>query len=130
MNERVHRHFDEIEARLIECPVILSYQTIRRDISQGDGKLRIRTTLTGGGVFEFFLYVRDKGYPSYPLKYSFHWQDAQGKTVKRMDNAPHHPGLPYAPHHLHVGEDEVEGFSGSPNILVFIDEIEQALVRK
>jgi len=33
MNERVRSHFDGIEARLIECPVILSYEIIRRDIS-------------------------------------------------------------------------------------------------
>lgn len=130
MNERVRRHFDEIEARLIECPAILSYQIIRRDISPDGGKLRVRTVLTGGGVFECFLYVKDTEHASYPLKYSFHWQDAQGKTVKRRDNAPHHPGLPHAPHHLHVGEDHVEGFSGNPDIFVFIDEMEWTLVRK
>jgi hypothetical protein len=45
MNERVRIHFDEIEARLIECPAILSYRIIRRDISPDDGKLRIRSTL-------------------------------------------------------------------------------------
>ena len=55
MNERVRRHFDEIEVRLIECPLILSYQIIRRDISPDDGKLRIRSALSGGGVFECFL---------------------------------------------------------------------------
>ena len=38
MNERVRRHFDEIEARLIECPAILSYKVIRRDISPDGGK--------------------------------------------------------------------------------------------
>jgi hypothetical protein len=32
MNEKVRSHFDEIEARLIECPVILSYEITRRDI--------------------------------------------------------------------------------------------------
>jgi len=45
MNERVRSHFDEIEARLIECPVIVSYQIIRRDISPDDGKLRIRSVI-------------------------------------------------------------------------------------
>ena len=45
MNERVRIHFDEIEARLIECPAILSYRIIRRDISPDDGKLRIRSAL-------------------------------------------------------------------------------------
>ncbi|MDZ7696255.1 MAG: DUF6516 family protein [Deltaproteobacteria bacterium] len=128
MNERVRRHFDEIEARLIECPAILAYQIIRKDISPDDGKLRIRSTLTGGGVFECFLYVRGMGYLCPPLKYSFHWQNAQGKTVRRWDNAPHHKDLAYAPHHAHIGDDHVEGFSGNPDIFAFIDEVESALV--
>jgi len=66
MNERVRIPFDEIEARLIECPAILSYRIIRRDISPDDGKLRIRSALIGGGVFECFLYVKDKGYRIHP----------------------------------------------------------------
>ena len=62
MNERIRSHFDEIETRLIECPVILSYQITHKDISPDDGKLRIKSALTGGGIFECFLYVKS-GYP-------------------------------------------------------------------
>lgn len=54
MNEGVRIHFDEIEARLIECPAILSYRIIRRDISPDDGKLRIRSTLIGGAYLNAF----------------------------------------------------------------------------
>jgi hypothetical protein len=183
MNERVRSHFDEIEARLIECPVILSYQITRRDISLDDGKLRIKSdalvksqefppprrgrvrvgvvsgwiqsclfplpfipsrrgrgkwtfyefvksALIGGGVFECFLYVKDTGHRIYPLKFSFHWQDAEGKPVRRLDNAPHHTDLPYAPNHLHTGADHVEGFSGNPDIFAFIDKMERNLIKK
>jgi len=130
MNERVRRHFDEIEARLIECPVILAYQIIRRDISPDDGKLRIRSVLTGGGVFECFLYVEDTGDRIHPLKYSFHWQDGEGKPVRRLDNAPHHPDLPYTPHHIHIGAGDIEGFSGNPDIFAFIDDTERTLIGK
>jgi len=130
MNERIRSHFDEIEARLIECPAILSYQITRRDISLDDGKLRIKSVLSGGGVFECFLYVKDTGYCIHSLKYSFHWQDAEGKTVRRLDNAPHHADLPYAPHHLHTGADDVEGFSGKPDFFEFIDKIERNWIKK
>ena len=130
MNERVRSHFDEIEARLIECPVILSYQITRRDISPDDGKLRIKSALIGGGVFECFLYVKDTGHRIYPLKFSFHWQDAEGKPVRRLDNAPHHTDLPYAPNHLHIGVDHVEGFSGNQDIFAFIDKMEGNLIKK
>jgi len=50
MNENIRRHFHEIEARLIECPVIHAYQIIRKEISLDDGKLRIRSSLIGGGI--------------------------------------------------------------------------------
>jgi len=130
MNARIRRHFDEIEARLIESPVVLAYQVIRKDISPDDGKLRIRSTLTGKGVFECFLYVKDTGHSINLLKYSFHWQNSRGKPVRRLDNAPHHADLPYAPNHLHIGEDHVNGFSGNPDIFTFIDEMERTLIVK
>jgi hypothetical protein len=129
MNERIRSHFDEIETRLIECPVILSYQITRKDISPDDGKLRIKSALTAGGIFECFLYVKDTGHRIYPLKFSFHWQDAEGKLVRRLDNAPHHADLPYAPNHLHMGAAHVEGFSGCPDIFAFIDKMEKSLIR-
>lgn len=130
MNERIRLHFDEIEARLIECPAIISYQIIRRDISPDDGKLRIRSALIGGGIFECFLYVKDTDRGIHPLKYSFHWQNSEGKLFRRLDNAPHHTDLLYAPHHLHIGADHVEGFFGKPDIFAFIDEMEMNLIKE
>ena len=130
MNERVRAHFDEIEARFIESPAILSYHIIRRDISFDDGKLRIRSALIGGGVFESFLYVKDGGDHLQLLKYSFHWQDSEGNPVRRLDNAPHHKDLPYAPGHVHTGVDHVEGFAGNPDIFAFLDVIELSLINE
>lgn len=130
MNENIRRHFHEIEARLIECPVIHAYQIIRKEISLDDGKLRIRSSLIGGGMFECFLYVKDEGARIDLLKYRFHWQDSERNLVRRLDNAPHHGELPFAPHHLHVGDDHVEGLSEKPDLFVFIDEMEKVLVKK
>jgi hypothetical protein len=130
MNEGIRRHFDEIEARLIACPVISAYQIIRKEISLDDGKLRIRSDLTEGGIFECFLYVKDEGTQIHLSKYSFHWEDGEGKHVRRLDNAPHHGDLPHAPRHLHVGADHVEGFSEDPDLFAFIDEMERILSGK
>lgn len=130
MNERIRSHFDEIEVRIIESSAIVSYQVMRRDISPSDGKLRIRSTLTDGGVFECFLYVEDTEYQIQPLKYSYHWQDSTGNPIRRMDNAPHHPNLSFAPDHLHIGTDHVEGFPGDPDIFAFIDELERSLSKE
>ncbi|MEA1899197.1 MAG: DUF6516 family protein, partial [Thermodesulfobacteriota bacterium] len=42
------------------------------------------------------------------MKYSFHWQNAQGRLRQRWDNAPHYPDLPNAPHHVHGENDSVQ----------------------
>lgn len=101
-----------------------------QEISVDDGKLRMRSALTGGGVFECFLYVKDSGDRIQLLKYSYHWQDAQGSLVRRLDNAPHQTNLPFAPHHLHIGSDRVEGFPGNPDVFEFIDNMERTLTGK
>jgi len=38
--------------------------------------------------------------------YKFHWQDSQGRLIKRWDNASHHPEVENFPHHLHDGSEE------------------------
>ncbi|MEW5766246.1 MAG: DUF6516 family protein [bacterium] len=60
-----------------------------------------------GGNVELFEYVAELGGRMHLKKYSFHWQDAQGKLQRRWDNAPHHPNLPKAPHHIHSEDNSV-----------------------
>jgi len=55
-------------------------------------------------MVEFSKYVRRV--PSGDIEivtYSYHWADAQGNLIRRWDNAPHFPGLPNFPHHVHDG---------------------------
>jgi len=42
MNPIIRKHFDVLEARLIESPVIVSYQMLRREIAAAEGKLRVK----------------------------------------------------------------------------------------
>lgn len=130
MNERISDLFNRIETRLIESFVVIDYQIIRRDISPDDGKLRIKSSLAGNGLFECFLYVKESGSHLYPMRYSFHWQDAEGNLIRRLDNSPHHMDLVYAPNHLHIGDDQVEGYSENPDVFRFIDELEITLSGK
>jgi len=45
-------------------------------------------------------------------KYRCHWQDSNGRLIKRWDNAPHHPEVDTFPHHLHdEAENRVIGHS-------------------
>jgi hypothetical protein len=61
------------------------------------------------------------------LKYSFHWQDAEGNLKRRWDNAPHYPNLPNAPHHIHAADGFVTEASQIPTIFQVIETIEKAL---
>ena len=127
MNPRLTDYFDAIEARLIESPAVLSYAVVRREVSWGDGKLRVKAILNNNDTLELFLYLIDDDAQVWQSKYSFHWQDAQGCVVKRWDNAPHHTGLDNAPHHVHVNRNQVESMPLVPSAFFVIDQIESAI---
>jgi len=60
-----------------------------------------------------------------PIKktYTFHYQRADGTVVFRYDNAPHFLNLPSAPHHKHVGENDVIA-TDAPDLQSVLKEIE------
>jgi len=127
VNPIIRQHFDAAEARLIQGPVVVSYQILRREIATSDGKLRVKVALTDGGSAELFEYVAESGGHISLLKYSFHWQDAQGRLRRRWDNAPHYPNLPNAPHHVHSENDSVRAVTSVPDLSFVVREIEKAL---
>ena len=90
MNPIIKTHFHTFETRLIESPVIVSCQILRREISASDGKIRAKASLSDGGNIELFEYVTESKGNIRLLKYSFHWQDKHNKMKRRWDNAPHH----------------------------------------
>ncbi len=57
--------------------------------------------ITAYSVFEFndssLLHIKDFLFIDGKRKYSYHWQDAQGRLITRWDNSPHHKGLPTFP---------------------------------
>ena len=127
MNPIIIQHFEEIEIRLIQSPVIVSYQIVRREIAPIDGKLRIKMALSDGGLAEFVEYITESGGNILLSKYSFHWQDASGKLKRRWDNAPHHPELPNSPHHVHHEDRTIHGVITVPDIFYVIEQIEKGL---
>jgi len=127
MNPIIAQYFDAIEVRLTQSPVISFYQIMNREIALVDGKLRIKMALSDGGLSEFVEYVTEYGGEIRLSKYSFHWQDAQGKLRRRWDNALHHPELPNAPHHVHLEDRTVHGIMTVSDLFYVIEQIEQAL---
>jgi hypothetical protein len=42
------------------------------------------------------------------LTYKFHYQSADETLIFRYDDAPHHPHLPFYPHHKHIGGSVID----------------------
>lgn len=127
MNLIIAQYFDAIEARFLQSFAIASYQILRREIAGVDGKLRANLVLVDGSVAEMFEYVREIAGQIQLLKYSFHWQEQQGRLRRRWDNAPHFPDLPNAPHHVHEGDGSVVEAKNPPNMLLVIEEFENGI---
>lgn len=127
MNQIIRDYFDGVEATLINSPIVISYNIIRQEIALSDGKLRVKAVLIDGGTLELFEYVSESDKHISLLKYSFHWQDANGNLKRRWDNAPHYSNLPNSPHHVHYEDNSVREIMKIPDIFFIIKEIDKAL---
>ena len=128
MNPVIQRHYDAIEARLLQSQAIVSYQVFEsREIGFSDGKLRFKAVLSDGGTVECFEYISEAIGVVHPQKYSSHWQDAQQRLVLRWDNAPHYPAVPGAPNHIHQADGSVTGAEEVLDVLSVIEKIEGTL---
>jgi hypothetical protein len=63
----------------------------------------------------------------YRYMYVYHYQRSDNTLVFRYDNSAHYPDLPGAPHHKHVGTDEVQPMAGEPGLECVLDLIEDQL---
>ena len=121
----VAAHFDAIERLLLISKAVARFTELNREALSKVGQLRVRAELLDGGVLEFFEYVMIE--PSglvRPVKYSYHWQDANRQLVRRWDNVKHHLELPNAPHHVHRAGGQVEGVQPPPDLETVLKEIE------
>lgn len=90
----------------IKALIVLNRQVVHwqmmREEAQGDvGLFRYRLTLRDGSLLEMFERFQIVGEELLVAKYSFHWQDANGRLRKRWDNAAHHPEVSTYPSHVH-----------------------------
>jgi hypothetical protein len=93
-----------IKALILLTPQIEYWESVREE-TQGDvGLFRCRLSLQDGALIEMFELFRVVEGEASIDKYSFHWQDAAGRLIKRWDNAPHHPELVTYPDHVHDGK--------------------------
>jgi hypothetical protein len=63
-------------------------------------------------------------------RYSYHYQNSEGKLIFRYDNAPHYPEIETHPHHKHVGSDENVIAAQPPDLSDVLNEIDGIIYPK
>jgi hypothetical protein len=121
-------YFGNLERSLLECVAVADYTVLRYEVTATDGKMRLRAQLHDGGQLELFEYIAlDAQERVTCLKYSYHWQSNDGLLVRRWDAVNHYLHLPYAPHHIHLPDGQVQGVDPAPSITAVLDEIQANL---
>ncbi|MBI5653495.1 MAG: hypothetical protein HZC40_24070 [Chloroflexi bacterium] len=89
-------------------------------------RLSGRVRFLDGTLLDFEEEVRAKAKRGIEkVHYSYHYQHANGATIFRYDNAPHHRKIKSFPHHKHVGA-KIEA-SAAPDLHEVLQEIERYL---
>ena len=75
--------------------------------------------------FREFVQVKQSE-PVYRYMYAFQYMKADGTLIFRYDDTKHFPHLPTAPHHKHIGENDVLA-ANAPDLLQVLKEIENII---
>lgn len=121
-------HLEAVKERLLADPIVTGFQVRRERYTITDAHLRVRVAIIDGSRLEFSEYVERTPQDNVQvLVYSYHWENAEGKMIRRWDNTPHFPNLPGFPHHVHDG-DAGETLPGrAMDIFMVLDRIRKAL---
>ncbi len=100
----------ELDNLILVADEIPDAEILRRTVWDTDlekiGLYRYKVYFSDGSLLELTeRMVEEKGGLTV-TKYRFHWQDKEGKLIKRWDNAAHHPEIDTFPDHLHDGADD------------------------
>ncbi|MBI5823152.1 MAG: hypothetical protein HZB18_03935 [Chloroflexi bacterium] len=86
--------------------------------------LRGEVKFVDGSQLHFREFVQLKqGQLPHCYKYAYHYQRADETVIFRYDNARHYLDLSTAPHHKHIGENEVVA-ANAPDLESVLKEIE------
>jgi len=90
-----------VKALILGSSHVVRIEVVREEALDELGLYRFRLQLLDGSLLEMFERFSARGESVQVLKYSFHWQYADGRLRKRWDNAAHHPEISTHPHHIH-----------------------------
>lgn len=104
----IDSYFQELQSLIAAVSFVtaVSLQTERR--SDTIGFVRGDLTFEDGSRLHFREFVRqEENAAAERYTYIYHYQSPEGKPVFRYDNTNHYPLLENAPHHKHVGLNDV-----------------------
>ena len=98
-----------------------SWQVVRYEQEGVAYLLQISAVLTDGSRLE----LRDYAFADGRRKYAYHWMKADGKLLRRWDNAPHWPDVATAPHHVHIPDQpkpQASTITNMEDLLSYLDQ--------
>src|SRR5713101_1772676 len=105
----IEEYLQRLDELLSASPAVSDVEIIRRSIRDTELEkilhYHYRVMLANGGLVEMTERVLEVRGTLAVTKYRHHWQDSNGRLVKRWDNAPHHSAIETFPHHLHEGDE-------------------------
>lgn len=106
LDRYVHRLVDTILSRR---DIVIEELLYDDQLTEGDSAFDARLRFPDDSLLEVAeVLVVQYGILLNKLRYSYHYQAADGRLIFRYDNAPHFPHLLGFPHHKHIGEVHVE----------------------
>jgi hypothetical protein len=120
----IEEYFESVRA-LFQSVALSQSPEVEYDYRDREtGFLKGDLVFKDGSRLHFREFVQAKtGQPVQRYKYAFQYMRADGALIFRYDDAKHFPHLPTAPHHKHVGEDEVIA-ADAPDLRSVLKEIE------
>jgi len=121
----IEEYFQKIEADITSYPYIFESHILKDKRSLYIGVIEGEIYFSDHSVLYFveFVNVKEK---AERYKYSYHYQNKDGKVIFRYDMAPHHREVKTFPHHKHVNSEKVIN-SLAPSLVKILDEIEGLL---
>jgi hypothetical protein len=115
-------YFRYVSGVLALSPVVKSQDVHTEKRTPTEGHLRGDVLFKDGSRLHFRELVTTE--PSVQrVSYTYHYQGADGSMIFRYDDADHFLKLPSAPHHKHVGENDVVA-ANAPDLQSVLNKIE------
>lgn len=120
-------YFEYVASLLAFSRAVLSQELRTEKRTPTEGYLRGEVLFKDGSRLHFRELVSTD--PSVQLvSYTYQYMRADGTLIFRYDDTDHFPHLPSAPHHKHLGENEVIA-ANAPDLQSVLKEIEGMITK-